>query len=678
MTTQTLLLIILAGIVALAVSVFQYFYKGTSYKKRNMLFSLLRFFSIFSLLLLIIDPQFERTAYETVKPVLAVGVDNSASINYLDQDSLVREIVEELRTDDALTERFDLDFYQFGSAVSPLDELSFSEGQSNIAKPLQSFSSVYKSQYIPLLVTDGNATLGPDYEYTTSTSSPSFFLVAGDTTTYEDVKIDRINVNRYAYLNNEFPVELLASYDGASSRSSQLQVFRGEQKLFTKELQFTEDAGGQVVNFYLPADQVGIRQYSAQLTALEGEKNTINNTKKFAVEVIDQKADVAIVYSYLHPDIGAFKKAIEGNELREVELFNITDFSKDPQAIAAYDLIIIYEPTAAFSSLYQVLEDENKNRFTVAATETDFSFLSSSQQFISRNNTLQEDEVQARLNSNFSAFLVEDLDFNDFPPLEAPFGATVLNGNVDVLLYKKIGLVETEEPLLAVSELEGRREVVLLGTAIWQWRAQSYRNNQSFESFDNFIDKLVQYVVSTDRKQRLQLDYKSFYYGSEDLKIRAQYVDDNYNFDSRAALSIRITNSAGKRIAEAPMVLRSNYYEASFNNLEPDEYNFEVAVTNNNLAESGKFTIIAYDIERQAQNANWSKLERTAQKSAGLSVTLNNRQVMIDSLLSDKRFTPVQKSVTDTVSLIDFKVLLFILVSFLAIEWFVRKYNGLI
>jgi hypothetical protein len=33
---------------------------------------------------------------------------------------------------------------------------------------------------------------------------------------------------------------------------------------------------------------VGVTSYSAQVVPLENEKNTINNVKNFAVEVIDQ------------------------------------------------------------------------------------------------------------------------------------------------------------------------------------------------------------------------------------------------------------------------------------------------------------------------------------------------------------------------------------------------------
>ena len=46
--------------------------------------------------------------------------------------------------------------------------------------------------------------------------------------------------------------------------------------------------------------------------------------------------------------------------------------------------------------------------------------------------------------------------------------------------------------------------------------------------------------------------------------------------------------------------------------------------------------------------------------------------------MEDNRYQTIQKSNKNTVPLIDFKILLLVIVLSLAIEWFLRKYNGLI
>ncbi|MGB3774232.1 MAG: VWA domain-containing protein, partial [Leeuwenhoekiella sp.] len=105
---------------------------------------------------------------------------------------------------------------------------------------------------------------------------------------------------------------------------------------------------------------------------------------------------------------------------------------------------------------------------------------------------------------------------------------------------------------------------------------------------------------------------------------------------------------------------------------------FEVDVKDKRISASGAFSIIPYEIELQSQSAAWSKLSRTAKISNGDLDILDNRAVLLKKLIEDDRYTPVQKAVNKTVSLIEFEFLLFVIVACLAIEWFLRKYNGLI
>ena len=71
---------------------------------------------------------------------------------------------------------------------------------------------------------------------------------------------------------------------------------------------------------------------------LEKEKNTFNNTKNFAVEVIDQKTNIALISSISHPDIGVIKRAIETNAQRKVTIVN----PKEIKSLEEYNILILY------------------------------------------------------------------------------------------------------------------------------------------------------------------------------------------------------------------------------------------------------------------------------------------------------------------------------------------------
>jgi cytochrome bd-type quinol oxidase subunit 2 len=86
MTTNTILLIVLSLGIAFALSFYQYYYKAKNRSKVTLFLAFLRFFSIFGLLLLLINPIITRKTIETVKTPLPIVIDNSASMADLKLD----------------------------------------------------------------------------------------------------------------------------------------------------------------------------------------------------------------------------------------------------------------------------------------------------------------------------------------------------------------------------------------------------------------------------------------------------------------------------------------------------------------------------------------------------------------------------------------------------------------
>ena len=57
---------------------------------------------------------------------------------------------------------------------------------------------------------------------------------------------------------------------------------------------------------------------------------------------------------------------------------------------------------------------------------------------------------------------------------------------------------------------------------------------------------------------------------------------------------------------------------------------------------------------------------------------IDNTSTLADSLLSDNRYQPILKTNKRVVPLINWYYLLFFIALCLALEWFIRKYKGLI
>ncbi len=676
MQIETIVLIIVACIIALVIALYQYMYGAKNRSNRNLFLAFIRFLSIFTLLILLINPTFKKTTYYSENPTLVVAIDNSQSIKYLEQDQRVTKFVKQIKENEVLNTNFDIKYYTFSEKVKDSLNLTFDQKQTNISNALKSLGQIYKNTIAPtVLLTDGNQTYGKDYGYSSSKSKQAIYpVVFGDTTKVVDTKIEQLNVNRYAYLKNKFPVEVIVTYSGKDNASTQFQIKSGKNTIYSQSVSFSGETNSVVLNLTLPASDVGVNKYTGELLPINQEKNIINNKKTFAVEVIDQKTNVLLISSIVHPDLGAIKKTIESNERRSIIIKNPLEVNN----IEDYQLIILYQPTSNFRGIYEKLKESQKNHFVIAGTKTDWVFLNKIQDKYRQEITRQTEYYTPRYNNNYSTFLLKDIGFNDYPPLKGTFGEVRIKVDHDPLLYRNIGSIVTEDPLLATIEEGAMREAIFFGEGIWRWRAQNYLDTKNFENFDDFFGKLIQYLASNKRKSRLNTISESFYYGNASIKIKAEYFTKNYEFDRRGNLSIFIENKEKGTSQTVPMILKNNSYEADLSSLAAGDYNFTVKVLGENISKSGNFTVLEYDVEQQFLNADVSKLRQVATNTNGKVYFTDQEEALVNELINDKRYQTIQRSKENVVSLIDWKYLLGILVFLLAVEWFTRKYNGLI
>lgn len=676
MSTQSILLIILAGIIALFLALFQYKYKTKSALKDNALFIILRFITYFGVFLLLINPKFEYNSNYSVKPNLVIAVDNTQSISYLKQQDNAKSILSFLKNNSDLNEKFNIEIYSFSDQIQVLDALEFSKKQTNISTVFKDLNELYKNTVAPtIIITDGNQTLGNDYQYKANQYNQDIYpIILGDTVTYSDLKISQLNVNRYAYLKNKFPLEVILVYNGNDAVVRDFTITQKGKLLFKKQLSFSKEKTSEIINISLPTSTIGIQTFQAQIAPISTEKNKTNNLKNFAIEVIDQKQKIAIVSTVLHPDLGAIKKSIETNEQREVVFFKPNEVLSQ---LKDFQLFILYQPNNSFKQLFSALEEQNKNKWVISGLKTDWRFLNSVSKNYNLEITSQTEDYQASLNQNYNNFIVDDIDFESFPPLKSNFGTPNFNSPYQTILFKTVSGINTNQPLLATIDVNQRREAILFGENIWKWRAQNYLNSQQFTDFDNFIGKIVQYLASNKRKNRLLIDYKSFYNASDNITINAQFFNKNYEFDANANLTISIKNKESNALINRPLILKNNSYQVDLNGLDAGDYAFTIE-SSDNISSSGNFQIIAYNVEEQFLNADVTKLQQIATNNNGKAYFVNQKNELLQDLLSNNKYLPILKTNKTTIPLIDWYYLLFIIALSLASEWFIRKYKGLI
>ncbi len=248
----------------------------------------------------------------------------------------------------------------------------------------------------------------------------------------------------------------------------------------------------------------------------------------------------------------------------------------------------------------------------------------------------------------------------------------------ETILEQEINGFSSESPMMATMEIDDRRFAILDGEGIWKWRAQTYLAREDFQDFDNFIGKTVQFLASNKRRSRLEVSSETFYYNNNPIRISAQYFDKNFVFDPRASLSITVINTETEIRTVFPLLLKNNFYEVDLNTLPAGEYRYNISVEEEAVARSGNFTILDFNVEQQFLNADVTKLQSVATNTGGSAYFNTQTENLITDLINNDQFKAVEKSEQKTVPLIDWKYLLALIILTLTIEWFIRKYNGLI
>ena len=675
MTAGTILLLLLSLIIAGCLSFFQYLYKVKNKSNVYLFLTFLRFLSIFSILLLLINPIITTNKLEIIKTPLPIVVDNSSSISFLNAKDKAEELAKKLTSNSAIQEKFEVQSYLFDTDFRQSDSMTFKGNQTNLDLVAKNLKSIYKNAFYPtVIITDGNQTSGNDYVYSFDENNKVYPLVLGDTTKVFDLKINQLNVNRYAFLKNKFPVEVFLQYAGDKNVTANFSITQGNEVLHKESVSFSPSKKTAVVNVLLPANKVGLQVYKAKIESKESEKNTFNNIKNFAVEVIDQKTTVAIVSAINHPDIGVLKRAIESNLQHKVVLLK----PNDVKSLEDYNVLVLYQPTTAFKSVFEANKKANLNTFIITGTATDFTFLNQEQNNFVFKMSGQEEDYLADFDSQFNLFAVDNLGFENLPPLQNNYGSITSNGEVNILLSAKIRNIDTKAPLLSFTENQGKRAAYLFGENSWKWSLQSHIDNQSFEKYDVFINKIIQYLASNNAKKSLVVNHESFYNSGEAIEITAQYFNKNYDFDEKARLTIDVTNIKTKQTKNYDLLKGNNTYKVNLDGLVAGSYNFSVKELNSKTSYSGHFEILDFDIEKQFVNPDVQKLKQLAAQTKGKDFYPNEIDALIKTLLENEEYKAVQKDVVTKSPLIDWKWLLVLIAVFLSTEWFVRKYNGML
>ncbi len=648
--------------------------------------AVLRFFAVTIIAILLLSPLLKTNLREVEKPIIVVAQDNSESIvtgkdsafyrkEYADNFSkLVKQ----------LGDKFEVKTYSFGDRVEEKNEFNYSEKQTDISGLFDEINNVYGNRNVGAIVlaSDGLYNKGSNPVYTTNKAiAPVYTIALGDTNVRKDVILSKVNHNRFAYLGNNFPLEIIAEAKQFKGSEVMLAILWDSTKVFEKKITITSDNYSETVPVILEAKKPGLQKYSVRLSSLKGELTQRNNSTDIFIEVLDGRQKVLIVANTAHPDVAALRQAIEVNENYEVDVRLLDNLDKN---IKGYNLIILHQipsqkPAAA--NLVQSVIQAGIPAFYILGKDTriqNFNTAGLGLEIQVRNNSVNE--VQAVPDEHFTLFTVDDelkKDILKFPPLQCPFGDYKLSVAASVMLKQRIGMVATDMPLLYFTQQGENKIGVLTGEGLWHWRLSDFAINGNHNSFNSFISKIVQYLSVKTDKSLFRVNVNNHFTESEAVIFDAELYNESYELINEAEVNMSIVNSENKKFPFT-FTRTGNAYRLNAGNLPPGNYSYEatVSVGEKTLNARGRFTVSALFIETVNTVADHQLLYNLAASTGGKMFYKNELENLGNEIVSREDIKPViynQKKLRDV---IHFKWLFFLILFMLAAEWITRKRSG--
>ncbi|MBI9066922.1 MAG: hypothetical protein JEZ09_06495 [Salinivirgaceae bacterium] len=679
-----LLILVLSAVFSL------FFYKKKYYTelsglKRNIL-TLLRFLVLFSLGLLLLKPVFKLTNSVEKKPTIVVAVDNSSSV-ISGVDSLLRSqqikanvqnIIKELSAD------YQIKTYQFGERISDSLSFDFSDSETNLEDFFNIFDTKLYNENIGavIIASDGLYNKGQNPVFLAQKYKfPIYSIALGDTTINSDVFIADINYNSEAFLGNYFPVEVNVKANKLFGKKASVEIYHGNKQITQQWIDIDSDDFFKKIQFMLKADAAGLNSYSVRLSSDADDSNKLNNSEQFVVEIKKDKNKIALLYEGYHPDIGAINTIVSQNPAFDFFAYPISEFNEN---LKEYALVILYQLPSNSNSLtgiYSKIIDQEMPVWYIIGQKTSIRALNNLKTSIKIKQTKEMHfDAQGYLNPNFSLFSIDNENLSDFPPLNLPYGDYSEEPKSKVLFYQKVGGVNSNLPLWYFTDNGNQRQAFLLGEGIWRWRINEYLKTSSQLFVDELVMKTIQYLSVNKKSDQLIVDLPKVHQSGKQLIIKSKVYNDSYELSTKDDLFFEITDENGNVFPYVFEKTEDSYYlntgikqEGSYT------YKANTNIGDKELTKTGKFIVMKSSLENNQMQANHNLLYKMSIQSNGNLYYEHEAQ---DSLISEIKtnenivsLTYINKSFSD---LLDIKLLFFILLSLLAIEWFLRKYWGLI
>jgi len=612
-------------------------------KRQRRLLLGLRLLGFVSLFLVLAEPILALFLVSKEKPVVAVLVDRSASMEKQNRKKQAEEVALKLSS-----EKGDWEYrlWDFGDTLADYQSLASSQATATAIGTVLGYASKTPHLAGVVVVSDGGNNSGPDPVKTAEKLGvPVFSVAVGREEKTLDLGIERIDYPPMAFEGTPVKIELVVSARGIGKTKLPLTLSRGNKRMAAPLVDFSGD-GEQSVEVELTPDSTGTLTFSAGLPVLAKEELTKNNRRIFSLRVLKAKLKVLLVSGRPGWNYRFLSEVLEENPRLEVEglvygpdgrpLYDASGLSA--RNLDNYDILIFsdFQP-GIFSTidarLAAAVRDKGKGAFFLLSPD----FLSESVppvlgellplDFTNRKASaiapVGDLDLTAEGGAHPATRLFSDPSelgrlWKNLPPLEGVITSTLPSSAGTVLATVSATEEGGRYPALAAKSFGKGRVLAAAAFPIWKWYFLPLGTSSEDTTFAWFVNQSAGWLAGSEEEDRFNLATdKLVYHSGEEINFSATAFDEGRKPFEGLDVTVRLKGEeelllyeeAAGRYAGRKRIIAAGSYEA--------KAEFSQAGKKVGLAKS-KFIVEELSLEDRGVSFNPTLLEKMATASGGV------------------------------------------------------------
>ena len=639
---------------------------------------------------------------QSMPPILAVGIDQSASMGITDQSWNRRDIVQSILTDSIfqqLNRRFDLSFFPFANTARQmekvnLDSLKMTRDLTNIIQSLREIKKYHADDHLTgiLLISDGSYNAGGNpARIAGSLGVPVHSIPVGSAAPESDIAITDADIPSSLYQHENSTLEFTIKNTGYGPLSIPVQLQIDGEAIKTETIQVPSSSEIKYLMNFIP-QKAGEIKLEISALARNDEQSLENNTFTGYATVFRDKIKINMLAGQISSDISFTRRYIETAERYDLSVFiqkpdgafyNEKDFNLQDS-----DILILYNYPLDNSRSDHVKHLENKmqdNVPTLFLTSRPLKMplpVAIEEAFpVSRSRSWQQQQpVTIRIAPGSLSFFkletpVDNSFWQQLPPVYTAIQWTA-KPETRVLAYSEPETGGNTMPFLATMEKD-YKSAVLCAQDLWRWDLVLEGLGEKNKPLQHLVLNILKWLETpqSERDVQLHMGKKTYKFGETvefTIHVRDQSSDPVADADVQVFLKHPVKNDTLNAVPEG-----NGNYTLTHTPKNTGEYQVEIKAFRDSRSlgsATSRFKIGDYNAELASLQAQPDILQACSNRSGGLFIPPDS----LHNLLKIHAPSPLKKTTVFTKQLWNHRYLLLLIILLLAAEWFIRKRAGML